>query len=165
MTNESNIPSDEYLRRYWKSQGGEFFGPNIETGFMAEAKLLPLLRRLLEMDAPAAEPGVVYRKWPGEPPHCMSCDCGMTDEQKRTVPFEDYQSFHTALMTIVHESKSFTEAVRLASDALQRKPAEPASREAPSAPIVCRQCGSTDTMPWPQSPAKSSAGETFPGEK
>lgn len=25
----------------------------------------------------------------------------------------------------------------------------------PSMPIVCRQCGSTDTMPWPQSSVKS----------
>lgn len=24
-----------------------------------------------------------------------------------------------------------------------------------SVPVVCRKCGSTDTMPWPQSPEKS----------
>jgi len=42
----------------------------------------------------AKEPGQPqYRKWPGEPPHCMSCDCGMTEEQKldaaRVVPIKD----------------------------------------------------------------------------
>lgn len=36
---------------------------------------------------------------------------------------------------------------------------EPASREASPLPTVCRTCGSTDTMPWPQSPVKSGAGE------
>lgn len=39
-----------------------------------------------QMDAPR----VVYRKWPGEPPHCMSCDCGMAAAHKREeVPSAD----------------------------------------------------------------------------
>lgn len=46
------------------------------------------------------EPGVVYRKWPGEPPHCMSCDCGMTEEQKRTVPLDDYLRIHRQLIDL-----------------------------------------------------------------
>lgn len=49
---------------------------------------------------PAPETGVVYRKWPGEPPHCMSCSCGMTDEQKRMVPEEDYLRIHRELMDL-----------------------------------------------------------------
>jgi hypothetical protein len=85
----------------------------------------------------AHEPGPQYRKWPGEPPHCMSCDCGMTEEQKRTVPFSDYQTFHRALMAIVYESKSFTEAVRLASDALQRK--ETAEKPSPASLVGALQ--------------------------
>lgn len=48
----------------------------------------------------AHEPGVVYRKWPGEPPHCMSCDCGMTEEQKRTVPLDDYLRIHRQLIDL-----------------------------------------------------------------
>jgi hypothetical protein len=34
------------LRAWWRAQGGSFHGPNIETGKMPEAKLIPLLRRL-----------------------------------------------------------------------------------------------------------------------
>jgi hypothetical protein len=34
------------LRQMWREAGGEFAGPNIETGLMPESKLLPILRRL-----------------------------------------------------------------------------------------------------------------------
>lgn len=51
-------------------------------------------------EANVHEPGVVYRKWPGEPPHCMSCDCGMTEEQKRTVPLDDYLRIHRQLIDL-----------------------------------------------------------------
>lgn len=54
-----------------------------------------------------------YRKWPGEPPHCMSCDCGMTEEQKalaaRTVPLEDYLSVHRELMNLKYPGSSQVE--------------------------------------------------------
>jgi len=55
--------------------------------------------KLLQGTAP--EPSKpLYRKWPGEPPHCMSCSCGMTDEQKRTVPEADYLRVHRELMEL-----------------------------------------------------------------
>ena len=44
-------PTDEALRTAWRTAGGEFHGPHIETGTMPEAKLLPFLRSLT---APAA---------------------------------------------------------------------------------------------------------------
>jgi len=45
-----NIGFAEYLtlRRYWRSLGGEFFGPNVEHGSMPESKLLPHLRVLAD---------------------------------------------------------------------------------------------------------------------
>lgn len=46
--------SDDWLRRFWKSQGGEFHGPHVETGCMAEAKLLPMLRELVAAKLAAA---------------------------------------------------------------------------------------------------------------
>lgn len=62
------------------------------------------LRKLLDgrtfvtgSDEPSAPQ---YRKWPGEPPHCMSCDCGMTEEQKKTVPMDDYLRVHNELMEL-----------------------------------------------------------------
>lgn len=38
--------TNEKLRKFWRAMGGEFHGPNVETGTMPEAKLLPLLRVL-----------------------------------------------------------------------------------------------------------------------
>lgn len=62
------------------------------------------LERAALMDAILAQPSPdetpEYRKWPGEPPHCMSCSCGMTDEQKRTVPEADYLRIHRELMDL-----------------------------------------------------------------
>lgn len=40
-------PSDDELRALWVKAGGEFYGPNVETGAMPESKLLPFLRELL----------------------------------------------------------------------------------------------------------------------
>ncbi len=39
--------TDDQLRKLWKDAGGSFHGPNIETGSMPEALLLPLLRKLV----------------------------------------------------------------------------------------------------------------------
>lgn len=39
--------TDDMLRAWWKSNGGSFHGPHVETGTMPEEKLLPLLRDLL----------------------------------------------------------------------------------------------------------------------
>lgn len=44
------VSSDNDLRRQWKAAGGKFHGPNIETGTMPEADLLPFLRRLSAAD-------------------------------------------------------------------------------------------------------------------
>lgn len=38
--------SDDDVRKFWRAKGGNFHGPNIETGTMPEASLLPLLRNL-----------------------------------------------------------------------------------------------------------------------
>lgn len=38
--------SDEELRKRWRAAGGNFYGPNIETGSMPESQLLPFLRAL-----------------------------------------------------------------------------------------------------------------------
>jgi hypothetical protein len=38
---------DDQLRKLWTTAGGRFHGPNVETGTMPEALLLPFLRRLL----------------------------------------------------------------------------------------------------------------------
>jgi hypothetical protein len=38
--------TDDELRALWRANGGEFHGPNVETGYMPEEKLLPFLRRL-----------------------------------------------------------------------------------------------------------------------
>lgn len=68
---------------------------NIVTG-------CPVCSELERNIQPSPEPSEQpqYRKWPGEPPHCMSCDCGMTDEQKRTVPEADYLRVHKELMDL-----------------------------------------------------------------
>lgn len=48
-------PDDFELRGMWYGAGGTFHGPNIETGTMPEARLLPFLRSLLRQGAqPAA---------------------------------------------------------------------------------------------------------------
>lgn len=39
--------TDDELRHMWKTHGGDFFGPRIETGSMPEALLLPLMRALM----------------------------------------------------------------------------------------------------------------------
>ncbi|MFM2091024.1 MAG: hypothetical protein RLZZ127_1513 [Planctomycetota bacterium] len=39
--------TDDELRAFWRSEGGSFHGPITETGTMSEAKLLPLLRRMM----------------------------------------------------------------------------------------------------------------------
>ena len=39
--------SDEALRVIWRMAGGDFHGPNVEHGYMPEAKLLPFLRRYI----------------------------------------------------------------------------------------------------------------------
>ena len=36
--------SDDDLRRMWREAGGEFYGPNVETGRMPERELLVFLR-------------------------------------------------------------------------------------------------------------------------
>lgn len=41
--------NDDQIRALWRSKGGEFHGPNIETGCMPEAQLLPFLRSLLQL--------------------------------------------------------------------------------------------------------------------
>lgn len=40
-------PSDDFLRRLWRMNGGDFYGPNIETGVMPEDKLLRFLRTVM----------------------------------------------------------------------------------------------------------------------
>jgi hypothetical protein len=40
-------PSDDLLRNHWRRHGGSFHGPNVETGTMPEALLLPFLRGLV----------------------------------------------------------------------------------------------------------------------
>lgn len=40
-------PSNVELRGLWYGAGGSFHGPNVETGTMPEAKLLPFLRELV----------------------------------------------------------------------------------------------------------------------
>jgi hypothetical protein len=42
----SPLPSDDLLRAQWMAAGGEFHGPNVETGTMPETLLLPFLRAL-----------------------------------------------------------------------------------------------------------------------
>lgn len=60
-----------------------------------------------------AEPSREYHKWPGEPPHCMSCSCGMTEEQKalaaRSVPLEDYLRVHGELMELKYPGSTPSE--------------------------------------------------------
>jgi hypothetical protein len=45
--------TDDALRKLWRDNGGDFFGPHVETGKMPESKLLPFLRSL---SAQAAKP-------------------------------------------------------------------------------------------------------------
>lgn len=40
-------PNDDFLRNLWRENGGNFHGPNVETGTMPEAKLLPFLRTMM----------------------------------------------------------------------------------------------------------------------
>jgi hypothetical protein len=40
--------TDSELKEMWKVAGGEFYGPNVETGSMPEFKLLPFLRSLIQ---------------------------------------------------------------------------------------------------------------------
>lgn len=47
--------TDDELRAFWRKYGGSFHGPNIETGTMPEAALLPLLRYLITM-VPITDP-------------------------------------------------------------------------------------------------------------
>lgn len=47
--------SDDELREVWRSNGGDFHGPNVETGTMEEAKLLPMLRNIVSRARTAEE--------------------------------------------------------------------------------------------------------------
>lgn len=66
-------PSNVELRGMWYGAGGSFHGPNVETGMMPEANLLPFLRSLLAsrteaQPAPAAVAGpVVAGEYPPLP--------------------------------------------------------------------------------------------------
>lgn len=46
MAKKKDKTADDIQRDFWRTKGGEFHGPNVETGSMPEAKLLPLLRDL-----------------------------------------------------------------------------------------------------------------------
>ncbi len=41
--------TDDSLRALWRQSGGSFHGPNVETGTIPEANLLPLLRKFMEI--------------------------------------------------------------------------------------------------------------------
>lgn len=41
--------TDDQLRALWRSKGGSFHGPHIETGTMPEHQLLPFLRELMRV--------------------------------------------------------------------------------------------------------------------
>ncbi len=41
--------TDDEIRALWRSKGGIFHGPRIETGTMPEAQLLPFLRELMTL--------------------------------------------------------------------------------------------------------------------
>lgn len=53
--------TDEDIRALWRSKGGKFHGPHIETGTMPEAQLLPFLRELLTLPEKAmlVQPDVI----------------------------------------------------------------------------------------------------------
>jgi hypothetical protein len=55
--------TDDELRALWRDHGGSFHGPNVETGTMPEADLLPLLRGLQQSREPPAD----------MPPACETC--------------------------------------------------------------------------------------------
>lgn len=85
--------SDDALRKAWRAAGGEFHGPNIETGTMPEANLLPFLRRLVH-----GTPGAQWRQ-DGEPdPHGTRYDCeraelamgSLTDDELANGAFMNY---------------------------------------------------------------------------
>lgn len=45
------VVTDEELRALWRKHGGDFHGPNVETGTMPESKLLPFLRSIVDYSA------------------------------------------------------------------------------------------------------------------
>lgn len=59
---------DDMLRDCWRAAGGEFHGPNVETGTMPESKLLPYLQRLYQeisdLEHAKTESGFQYRVRP-----------------------------------------------------------------------------------------------------
>ena len=59
-------PTDAELRAAWKAAGGSFHGPIVETGTMAESKLLPFLSELASspetLVRPSPEPEWKKRK-------------------------------------------------------------------------------------------------------
>lgn len=57
-------PSNVELRGMWHGAGGSFHGPQVETGTMPEAKLLPFLRSLIA--AQAAQPAAQAEPVPGD---------------------------------------------------------------------------------------------------
>ena len=56
----AEVLTDDDLRKMWRRAGGEFHGPNVETGDMPESKLLPFLRRLATRSQESAI------RWPTE---------------------------------------------------------------------------------------------------
>ena len=53
-----NIALPKYLalRAFWRALGGTFHGPNVETGKIPEAKLMPLLKELYDTRSKALAP-------------------------------------------------------------------------------------------------------------
>lgn len=54
---EPVVITDKALREFWRSKGGDFHGPFIETGTMPESNLLPFLRELMQAAPRGADAG------------------------------------------------------------------------------------------------------------
>lgn len=65
------MKTDDELRAMWREHGGDFHGPNVETGTMPEAQLLPFLRELMACDDP---PAGVQRDYLKERLDSETCD-------------------------------------------------------------------------------------------
>jgi len=83
--------SDDELRDLWRSAGGSFYGPRVETGSMPEHDLLPFLRKMLS-GKPAVVGGEAVISADELAAFCRFCEtCEDFESGGYDVPKEDMQ--------------------------------------------------------------------------
>lgn len=163
ITDEQNGVSDSELRALWRQHGGRFHGPNVETGTMPEAKLLPFLRGLVSSERRTAPAPAVPSGWsltdngdgtiaiqgPG-----MGCIVSDVETLERRIPGEVLHALCRAMLTaaptpsqeaVVSSNRWLTAAVDAAM--VEMKNISPPMRRSECERLICAALTAAPTPP------------------